>query len=328
MITGAIFGLLLWSGLGNAADTPKKLRLAYGEWGVGSAVAYVGIDGGIFKKFNIDVEEMFSRDALSGGVNSLLGADVLLGFGNPLIILQPILGGADLVLLGSHVNTEEFGMCVSAEITSLKDLKGKKIGVSALGGKSDLAARVMLRRAGLDPMKDLKFVVAGFSAERALAITRDQIQATPLNLDLSAQARKLGLKVLDVEEVPMVASLLITTRSFVKKDEELARRFVKAYVTAVHFYLTHRSESLSIMKKYFSEMDPRALELMYEAYASQLEKLPLFNMESLQAMIDAASVADSRANLLKASDIIDGHFLEELKSGDYINQLYIEKVEL
>jgi NitT/TauT family transport system substrate-binding protein len=328
MIAGTFFCLLFWCGSGKAADSPKKLRLAYAEWGIGSAVAYVGIDGGIFKKFKIDVEEMLFKDALAGGVNSLVGADILLGFGNPLIIMQPILGGADLVFLGSHVSTEKFGMCVTANISSLKDLKGKKIGVSSLGEKSDLAARIILRRAGLNPGKDLKFVVAGFSADRALAIVNNEIQATPLNIDRSAQARQLGLKVLEVKEVPIVDSLLITTKSFVKRDEELARRFVKAYVTAIHFYLTHRNESLSIIKKYFSRTDPKALELMYETYASQLEKLPLFNRESLEAMIDAAGVVDSRASSLKVSDIIDSHFLEELKSGGYINQLYREKVEL
>lgn len=328
LVTGTILSLLFWYGSGDAADSPKKLRLAYAEWGVGSAVAYVGIDGGIFKKFKIDIEELLFKDALSGGVNSLLGADILLGFGNPLIILQPILGGADLVLLGSHVSTETFGMCVSADISSLKDLKGKKIGISSLGEKSDLAARVMLRRAGLDPGKDLQFVVAGFSADRALAIAKDEIQATPLNMNRSTQARQLGLKVLDLSEVPLVDSLLITTRSFVKKNEELTRRFLKAYVTAIHYFLTHRSESLSIIEKYFSRTDPQALEFMYDTYASQLEKLPLFNTESLQAMIDAAGVVDSHASLLKASDITDARFLMELKSSGYIDQLYVEKVDL
>ena len=53
---------------------------------------------------------------------------------------------------------------------SLADLKGKKIGVSALGTRSDLIARVILRRAGLDPAKDVEVVAAGLSPSRALAM--------------------------------------------------------------------------------------------------------------------------------------------------------------
>ncbi|HWP57740.1 MAG TPA: ABC transporter substrate-binding protein [Candidatus Acidoferrales bacterium] len=328
LLAGVWFGLLLMSGDVGATEARKKLRLAYAEWGIGSAIAYVGIDGGIFNKFNIDIEEIFIKDAFSGGIHALIGADFLLGFGNPLAIVQPILNGADLVLLGSHVNVEKYGMCVAQEINSVRDLKGKKVGVSAVGGRSDLAARVILRRAGLDPVKDVEIVVAGFSPNRAAAITKNLIQGTPLNTDLSAQAKKLGLKVLEVKEVPMVSSLLVSTRSFVKRDEEATRRFLKGYVTAINFYLTKRNESIAIIKKYFAGTDAQSVENMYEAFAAQLKPLPLFNSEALQAMIDTAGVADQRAAKLKPKEMIDSRFLEELQSSGYIEQLYTEKTSL
>jgi len=328
MIAGVLLGLLIVSGIGNAAETGKKVRLAYAEWGIGSAIAYVGIDSGIFKKFNIDVEEIFIKDAFSGGIHALIGADFLLGFGNPLAVLQPMINGADLVFLGAHVSIAKFGMCVSQEINSVRDLKGKKVGVSALGSRSDLAARVILRRAGLDPTKDVEIVVAGFSPNRAAAITKNLIQGTPLNPALSAQAKKLGLKVLEVKEVPMVSSLLVTTRSFVKRDEELTRRFIKGYATAINFYLTKRNESIGIIKKYFGGADAQSVESMYEAFASQLKPLPVFNPEALQAMIDTAGVADQRAAKLKPKEIIDSRFLEELQASGYIDQLYTDKTSL
>jgi NitT/TauT family transport system substrate-binding protein len=328
LVAGVLLGLLVLSGIGNAAETRKKVRLAYAEWGIGSAIAYVGIDGGIFNKFNVDVEEIFIKDAFSGGVHALIGADFLLGFGNPLAVLQPMLNGADLVFLGSHVSIEKFGMCVAQEINSVRDLKGKKVGVSALGGRSDQAARVILRRAGLDPTKDVEIVIAGFSPNRAAAITKNLIQGTPLNPDLSAQAKKLGLKVLEVKEVPMVSSLLVTTRSFVKRDEDLTRRFLKGYATAINFYLTKRNESINIIKKYFAGTDAQSVENMYETFASQLKPLPIFNPEALQAMIDAAGAADQRAAKLKPKEIIDSRFLEELQASGFIEQLYTEKTSL
>jgi ABC-type nitrate/sulfonate/bicarbonate transport system substrate-binding protein len=327
-VGGALLGLLVVSGIGNTAETSKRLRLAYAEWGVGSAIAYVGIDGGIFKKFNIDVEEIFIKDALSGGVQALIGADMLLGYGNPLSVVQPILSGADLVLLGSHISSDKYSMCVSQEISAIKDLKGKKVGVSSLGGRSDLAARVILRRAGLDPVKDVEIIVAGFSPNRVAALAKHLIHGTPLNPNLSAQAKQLGLKVLDVKEVPMVTSLLVTTRSFIKRDEELVRRFVKAYATATHFYLTNRNESIGIIKKYFSGSNPQSVEGMYEAFAAQLKPLPVFNPESLQAMIDAAGVSDKRAAGLKPREITDARFLEELQASGYLDLLYTEKTSL
>jgi len=42
-------------------------------------VAYVGVDAGLFKKHDIDIEEIPIRDNMSAGIQALLGVDVLIG---------------------------------------------------------------------------------------------------------------------------------------------------------------------------------------------------------------------------------------------------------
>src|SRR5512145_120572 len=174
-------------------ESPRKMRLAYAGWEIGTAVAYIGVDAGLFKKNGVDIEELPIRDTLSAGVQSLLGVDLLIGFGNPLAVLQPVATGADIAVIGSHVSFDQYGMGVGSAIGAIKDLKGKKVGVSALGARSDLVARVMLRRAGLDPAKDVEMVAAGLTPARALALTKDLVQGVPLRQDVAAEARKLGI---------------------------------------------------------------------------------------------------------------------------------------
>ena len=53
----------------------------------------VAIDEGIFKKHGLEIEELPIRDTLTAGVQSLLGVDLLIGFGNPLAVLQPVAHG-------------------------------------------------------------------------------------------------------------------------------------------------------------------------------------------------------------------------------------------
>lgn len=320
--------ILFWSSSVDAADSVKKVRLSYAGWGMGTAVAYVGIDGGIFKQYDLEIEEVFIRDALTGGVQSLIGVDFVIGFGNPLLILQPVLGGADLVFLGSLVGMEQVGIAVSPNISQIKDLKGKKVGVSALGERSDLIARIVLRRAGLDPLKDVEIVAAGLAPNRVAALSKNQIQGAPLSGDVASRAKELGLKVLDVNEVPVIDSLLMTTRTFINKDQEATRRFVKGYLAAIHYYLTHRMESIAIIKKYFSGTNPSTVEAMYDVFAAQLKPLPAPNREALQAAIDAVSAADQRAKSLKPLDLLDSRFLDELKANGFLDDLYAEKVSL
>src|ERR1700741_2173160 len=162
-LLGASFFVLLVSGQLSAAEGVKKLRLAYAGWELGTAVAYVGVDSGLFKKHQLDIEEIPIRDTLSAGVQSLLGVDLLIGFGNPLAILQPVILGADVTMIGAHVSFDQYGMGVTAPISAIIELKGTKVGVSALGARSDLIARFMLRRAGLDPAKDVEVVAAGLA---------------------------------------------------------------------------------------------------------------------------------------------------------------------
>src|ERR1043166_3007049 len=324
---GAAVLAVLWAGPAGAAEKPKKLRLAYAGWEIGTAVAYVGVDSGLFKKHGVDIEELPIRDTLTAGVQSLIGVDLLIGFGNPLALLQPVAGGSDVTVIGSHVSFDQYGMGVNTSIAALKDLKGKKVGVSALGARSDLIARVMLRRAGLDPAKDVEVVAAGLAPARALAISKNLVQGAPLSEDVATEAKKLGLKILEVKSVPVVTDLLLTTRTYIKKEEETIRLFMHAYAEAIHYFVSRRDDSLVILKKYFSSGQGPSVDAMYNSFAAQLRPLPELNTEAIQALVDVGSAVEQRKRL-KPSDIIEPRFLDELKSSRFLKDLYTEKVSL
>ena len=328
---GFLIGLLIalaTTGTAVAAGDARKVRLAYAGWELGTAIAYVGVDAGLFKKHDLEIEEIPIRDTMSAGIQALLGVDLLIGSGSPLAILQPVLSGADITIIGSHVRQDHYGMGVASSISAVKDLKGKKVAVSALGSRSDLIARVILRRAGLDPGKDVNIVAAGLSPARALAISKNLVQGAPLSEQVAAQAKKLGIKMLEVRAVPVLTDLLVTTRSFIKRDEETVRRFMKGYAAAINHLVTRRQESLAIIKKYFPNSQSGSVESMYDSFSAQLRPLPELNSESLQALIDVGSVVDQRTRSIKPPDVIEPRFLEELKNSKFLKDLYTEKVSL
>jgi len=323
------FGIIACTtGWSRADDSPKKLRLAYAGWEIGTAVAYIGVDSGLFKQYGLNIEELPIRDTLSAGVQSLLGVDLLIGFGNPLAVVQPIVSGGDVTVIGSHVSFDQYGMGVASSIDAVKDLRGKKVGVSALGARSDLIARVMLRRAGLDPGKDVELVAAGLTPQRALALSKNLVQGVPLREEIAAEAKKAGIKIIEIKSVPVLTDLLLTTRSFIKRDEDVVRRFMKGYAAAIHHFVSKRNESLAILKKYFPGTQEVSVDAMYDAFSSQLRPLPELNNESLQAIIDVSAVADRRAAKLKPADIIEPRFFDELKNSKFLKDLYVEKVNL
>jgi NitT/TauT family transport system substrate-binding protein len=320
--------IVLTSGVSAAAETSKKLRLAYAGWEIGTAVAYVGVDSGLFKKQGLEIEELPIRDTLSAGVQSLIGIDLLIGFGNPLAVLQPVASGADITVIGSHVSFDQYGMGVGSAIGALRELKGKKVGVSALGARSDLIARVMLRRAGLDPTKDVEMVAAGLAPARAMALSKDLVQGAPLSQDVATEAQKLGIKILEMKSVPVVTDLLITTRGFIKREEETVRRFMRGYAAAIQYFVSKRSESLAILKKYFPGNQGVGVDAMYDAFSAQLRPLPELNNEAIQALVDVGAAVDQRTKTLKPADIVEPRFFDELKASKFLKDLYSEKVSL
>lgn len=311
-----------------AADAAKKIRLAYAGWELGTAVAYIGVDSGLFKKHGLLIEELPIRDTLSAGVQSLIGVDFLIGFGNPMAILQPVAAGADVAVVGAHVSFDQYGMGVTGGISSIKELKGKRIGVSALGARSDLVARVILRRAGLDPAKDVELVAAGLAPARTLALSKNLVQGVPLNQVVASEAQKLGIKILELKTVPVVTDLLMTTRSFIKREEETVRRFMRGYADAIHHFVSRREDSLAILKKYFPHNQGLTVDAMYDNFSAQLRPLPDLNGEALQALVDVGAAMEKPAKVLTPSDISETRFLDELKNSKFLKDLYTEKVSL
>ncbi|HWO43910.1 MAG TPA: hypothetical protein VNO43_19130, partial [Candidatus Eisenbacteria bacterium] len=95
-----------------------------------------------------------------------------------------------------------------------------------------------------------------------------------------------------------------------------------------HHLLTRREESLAIIKKYFPPNQADSVEAMYDSFAAELRPLPDLNLEAVQALVDVAAVIERRSQGVKPADLIDQRFLEELRSGKFLKDLYTEKVSL
>jgi NitT/TauT family transport system substrate-binding protein len=142
-----------------AATGPlKKVSLA---WNAGAA-CLVGItttkEKGIFAKHGLDVELV----NFSGSTDQLLEtiatgkADAAVGMA--LRWLKPLEGGFDVKIVGStHGGCLRLLVPATSDIKKLEDLKGKTVAVSDMNSPSKNFFSVRLKKAGLDPEKDVDF---------------------------------------------------------------------------------------------------------------------------------------------------------------------------
>ena len=135
-------------------------------------------------------------------------------------------------------------------IKTVADLKGKTFGVNAIGGTLDMGVRIMARKAGLNPDKDLT-VVEARPPFLAGMVRDNKIQAATLFQPFFEEAMGKGdLKVLyqssDIYGGPTDYVFMAFDEKFVKAHPQALRDYVEDYLRAVNWSLDNRAEAVKI----------------------------------------------------------------------------------
>jgi hypothetical protein len=107
----------------------EAFRVGFPSLATGFAPSWVAADKGIWKKHGLDVELIFLRGG-SRTVSALIGGSVDLIIGSDLGVTTAILQGASLTRVGATTNTLGYSMVTQPNIKTIRDLKGKIIGIT------------------------------------------------------------------------------------------------------------------------------------------------------------------------------------------------------
>jgi len=135
-------------------------------------------------------------------------------------------------------------------ISKFADLKGKTFGVNAIGGTLDMGVRIMARKAGLNPDKDLT-VVEARPPFLAGMVRDNKIQAATLFQPFFEEAMGKGdLKVLyqssDIYGGPTDYVFMAFDEKFVKAHPQALRDYIEDYLRAVNWSLDNRADAVKI----------------------------------------------------------------------------------
>ena len=135
-------------------------------------------------------------------------------------------------------------------IKTVADLKGKTFGVNAIGGTLDMGVRIMARKAGLNPDKDLT-VVEARPPFLAGMVRDNKIQAATLFQPFFEEAMGKGdLKVLyqssDIYGGPTDYVFMAFDEKFVKAHPQALRDYIADYLRAVNWSLDNRADAVKI----------------------------------------------------------------------------------
>src|SRR4029453_7208909 len=116
---------------------------------------------------------------------------------------------------------------------------------------------------------------------------------------------------------------IATTRGLIKSQPELIRNFIKAYVEGIHYYKTHRKESLAVLAKYLKTNDAQALKEIYEDIGLALvPEKPYPTLKGIDVILQELGANEPKAPTARPEQFVDLAFVKELDSSGFIDALY------
>src|SRR5213594_2625754 len=243
-----------------AAD---KLNTSYISTTPGSSsVLWVAKDTRIFDKHGIDATIIFISGSVRG-IQAILAGEIAIGEGGGPGLAAARLAGGDVVAIAGNVNVLPYYLVAHPSIKRHEDLRGKIGGTHIAGTTAEFALKVGLKKIGLDPLKDVNLRVIGGAIERMVALEKGIVQFTVVTEAGKAIAEKLGYPtVVDMVslQIPFPHNGIYTSTKLIRDNPEFVRRYLRAYVEAIHYFKTHKDETIRIMRKYSRLEDRRVLE--------------------------------------------------------------------
>jgi len=307
-----------------AAQAREKIRVALGSISVNSSVIPIGKQAGLFARHGIDVEPIY----MGGGMNSLAavtsGSVQFLAAGSTATI-SARLGGADITMLAVQSNKFDYTLFVNSEIKSPQDLRGKIVTGTRPGASADSALRLVLRKWGLEPDKDVIFIsVAESQQGRLNALYRGSVSATVLAPPFDSMARQLGLRELaDLRklDVEYSGTSIAATGGYVKSHPAAVESFLKGYIESLHFMRTQREKSVAAIMKYLKMRDREKAEEGYNYYVELMPLMPYASPTGVRTVLEFLAGRQPRAATASPEEFYDMSFLKKIEESGFAKAL-------
>jgi NitT/TauT family transport system substrate-binding protein len=293
-----------------SAGGVTKLKIGYPSDVAQYADLYVCEQEGIFKKHGLDVD-LTLLNTSSQLLAALASNSVQVTGGDGQAIAAGALKGAKVKMIELGIPVYFTEVWAPKSVTSMTDLEGKKVGVTAAGSVTDRATRLMLDDMGLDA----KVQVVNFSSLSALesAAQNGSVDALVSGPPASAMTGKNGWhKVGDMTHYKAAAEVYTVTSGFAAEHRDEVAKFVAADTECMSFLQNpkNRAASIKAIVKY-SQTDQDLATYSYNFYRNVWNYKPVVDESLVRLTFQRAAQSDEVPDV---SSFIDNSFVREALS--------------
>jgi ABC-type nitrate/sulfonate/bicarbonate transport system substrate-binding protein len=239
------------AGIADPAEAQlQKVRITISSRSNTSVPYYVAVSKGFFREEGLDAEVIQANPRL--GVMALMNGDVYFT-GTFVSTVRGILSGFPLKIILVSIKRGVYYLIAHSSVKDLKDLKGKRLGVSSIRGSDHMVAEELFRSKGFNPAQ-LQPVALGDTSVRLQSVLTGAVEVTALSPPHDLMAQNAGLKALaGPPEIGMPASGMITSDRLIKENPAFVRRGVRAILKANRFIGENRAETIKILLQWVKQ---------------------------------------------------------------------------
>jgi NitT/TauT family transport system substrate-binding protein len=302
----------------------EHVRVAYATPSGGFAAPWMAKEAGLFEKYGLDAEVSYVASGPTM-IQSLLAGEIRFGELAAPSSMSAYVQGGDVVWITSAVNRPVLFVLARPEIQRIEDLRGKTAGVTRLGTLTDVYMRLALRQAGLEPDQDVQVLQTGGVPETIAGLVAGRVSAAVSGPPNHLEAIKADMHVLvDLGDlgIPWPFGGTVSTKSYLSANPDTVRKYLRAYVEAVHLLRTDRERGTTVIGKYTNIDDRAVAEQTWEVFSKRYDMPPYPTREGMEAVVQYALVdTDPKAKDIPPQDFYDDHLLRELEQSGFVKQV-------
>ena len=317
---------LLWNLPAFGASAPGKIILGYAAPGARALPFWVAQDLGLFNKYGVDVEPVFIRGApiLVAGLAS---GDIHVGSTGGSATLAAVAGGQDLKIIATFGSRNTFDLMTQPNIKRPEDLRGKRIGLTSIGGTTWMALLLWLEHFGLDVQRDkMQLQAMGEQALTVQSLETGVVNAAILDGIFSRRLKSKGFNTLgEYSELKhqFISQALVVQRGFLQQRSDSLENLLKAEIEGLAYVLAPKNKPAvirTLMRRL--KTDAAAAEEGYLDLLRGMDRKPLPTVESLIHVQRLMKVQNPKIADVKLDDINDGRLIKKLDDSGFIDKVY------
>jgi ABC-type nitrate/sulfonate/bicarbonate transport system substrate-binding protein len=309
-----------------AAQQPlQKIKINYPARTGTTWPLYIAKDGGYYAKYGMDVELVFGVHP--AGIAMVVSTEAVMTNYPLEQAMQAASRDGSLIAYASSFKKSLFAL-MAKDVASVKDLKGKRIGVSQIGDAPYNYTIAILAKNGLSS-RDVRWLTVGTDVNgRVAALVSGRVDASmitaPVYFKLEAEGYKSLANISDYDDI-YTPTVFLFKKAAVAANPKLPELLIRAHAEAIKRLYNDKAFAVKTYLAYNKE-DPEDVEMVYDRYTAGnvYERVPYILAPAVQYVLDhpVNELAGAQMKKFNFRTVLDNRIVDRLVKEGFFEKLF------